>query len=717
MTQFVPRPPRSQRVVLMACAALVAFCTAARPSAAQTQIRVHLVKLQSDVPVVSFGLPLGFGMLTDSTNVHLTNATTGASIGEVNTKTLLQYYDQNGKAAAIRALLIQFPGSELPGATLEVQAVLNSSVGRAGSGTQPYARVKFTSTEITSVTTRSIVLTNSVYSLRENNTAPKTLYVGTEPTVLATYPDGYLASTGILGEQMSRTSMLRNANLAGLKGLSDNFELFANSAIYNDGYAMNPGGVYDSTNYEGWLYDRCDTFLTAYAHLNAAKYLRYAYRACSFYAASIKPNGITSIKPEDDIKYSHARGLFAYYALTGDEVALTAIIRTADMWASERTFVKPYQATGPPYQPGHIRSSESLWTERLLAASIEGLVYGYLATGAPTYKSGAQRLFETAYVHITTPDASTLDAVTRTAAYPVPPQGCFIHSAYQQAEGMLQDPWCSMWMSELLIDSFLRYQEITGDVNRVDTIFIRLGRYLRDVGSMYYFGWFNGKYIDWIPGASFLDPKGVCYDPNLPHDRIRRLVAPYGSGTDYQGVRHTFPEWDDWNHSPDSSAIMAVAIRSLIRQGGWNTPWVHGPFRTEGEAFTVIFHEFMYGTITLTFDQFYRTHRIPSDWTSAQLSAGYFGGDHGQQTTFIDSNKIGYQAYATDPQRKLSWWFNTSMLNFSVLEQTGLDLSMIRAGFVQPPGCAIPATSLPPTTPNPRFTAPAEAPTNLHIVQ
>src|SRR5260221_3635402 len=52
----------------------------------------------------------------------------------------------------------------------------------------------------------------------------KPLYVGAEPKVLATFPDGYLAGTGILGDQMSRTELLSRANLTGLRPLSESFE-------------------------------------------------------------------------------------------------------------------------------------------------------------------------------------------------------------------------------------------------------------------------------------------------------------------------------------------------------------------------------------------------------------------------------------------------------------------------------------------------------------
>src|SRR5260221_12229954 len=280
----------------------------------------------------------------------------------------------------------------------------------------------------------------------------KPLYVGAEPKVLATFPDGYLAGTGILGDQMSRTELLSRASLTGLRPLSESFDHFAKSAMYADGYSMNPSGVYDASNYEAWLYDRCDTYLTAYTHFSDEQYLRFALRACSYYAGAIDANGIFTGKPDPDNKYSHLRGLFAYYALTGDEVAATAALNIANMWVAEPNFVQPYAQ-------GHIRSAEALWKERLLATSIEDLTYGFAFTGDSRYRTAAEQLFSTAYRHITTQQQTELNAITATLPA-FPPQNCFIHSALQQSEGDADQPWCSIWMSELLVDPLMRYQEM-----------------------------------------------------------------------------------------------------------------------------------------------------------------------------------------------------------------------------------------------------------------
>ena len=659
--------------------------TQATAVAGEKRVQIGLSKIQSDAALVSFGLPLAPNTLFDAAKVQVVVYPSNIPVSGVKTQILLWHFDTAGNPTSIRSLLIQFPASEMSGTNMTIEVIVNSSVGAADIGTQPFAAASFTSPETVETTDRLIVKSGDNYSWAETNVQQKTLYTGVEPKVLATYPDGYLANTEILGEQMFRSSFLSKPKLLGLKYLSDNLNLFANSMMYQDGYRMHPGGVYDETNYEGWLYDRCATYLTAYSYFNDSRYLRYAFRACSYYGSHIGTSGdwlgIFTGKPDPDPKYSHQRGLFAYYALTGDETALTAGSNIAVMWYNDPYFVAPYRQ-------GHTRGPDKLWTERLLATSIEGLVYGFEFTGNQPYRTAAQEMFDTAYRHITTTSQTELNAITL-ASFSFPPQNCFIHSAEQHGEGDADEPWCSAWMSELLVDPLRAYQEISGD-SRVDEIFIRLGRFLREVGTSYFWS-------DPIPGTTFISPQASCYDPADSDPRL--LIPPYGAGIDAHGVSQDYGEWDDFEHCADASALTASAIRSLLRQRKWYNPYPVVPFETEGQSFVAMFHEFSM-CADYTFSDHQRTRRDPRNWTSSELAAGYLGGDVAAQKAWILGNKIGFPSYAADPQRKLSWWFNTSMLSFAMLDQTGIDFSQLKAGFVQGQGCALPTTPLPPSTPN-----------------
>ncbi len=81
-----------------------------------------------------------------------------------------------------------------------------------------------------------------------------------------------------------------------------------------------------------------------------------------------------------------------------------------------------------------------------------------------------------------------------------------------------------------------------------------------------------------------------------------------------------------------------------------------------------------------TFEEDSRPRRDPAAWTSAELAAGLAA-----PATFIANNLIGYPKYPTSPQRKLSWWFNMSLLQFGLLADAGVKVPALAPGRVQPP--------------------------------
>jgi hypothetical protein len=66
-------------------------------------------------------------------------------------------------------------------------------------------------------------------------------------------------------------------------------------------------------------------------------------------------------------------------------------------------------------------------------------------------------------------------------------------------------------------------------------------------------------------------------------------------------------------------------------------------------------------------------------WTSSQLAPGL-----GDPATFIRQNKIGWPIGNLSPQRKLSWWFNMSMLQFGLLNDAGITVPVLTPGVIQP---------------------------------
>jgi hypothetical protein len=235
--------------------------------------------------------------------------------------------------------------------------------------------------------------------------------------------------------------------------LSENMTLRSQerpTGLLPSSYAGKPGSCFrcrvDRAGVRAWLYDRCATYLIGYAHSGEVRFYRHALRACSFYASRIDSRGFFTLKAAaggqaSDPKYSHVRGLYLYYALTGDESAREAGRRISRMWLDEPFFVLPYRQ-------GRARGPDKLWTERLLAHALESLVYGYKLTGEAELLAGARELFETSWKHLTAADAEAISAII---GHAFPPQPCLVHASGQHEGWPPAEPYCSPWMSALLV--------------------------------------------------------------------------------------------------------------------------------------------------------------------------------------------------------------------------------------------------------------------------
>ncbi|HYI24024.1 MAG TPA: hypothetical protein VD767_01320, partial [Thermomicrobiales bacterium] len=319
-----------------------------------------------------------------------------------------------------------------------------------------------------------------------------------------------------------------------------------------------------------------------------------------------------------------------------------------------------------PYRAGQIGDLDSLWTERLLAVSIEAVTYGHQLTGDVAYLTAATELVTTAYRHITG-DASNL-AEINPGAPSFPPQDCFIHTAGQAAEGDADDPWCSGWMPALLVDPLLSYQTQTGDP-QVDEIFIRLTRYLRDTGSAY-FDPEDGNADD-----TFLTPRDP-FDPSET-ENPRVLVPLYGAGLDEGGERLNSGEYDDYLHCLDVTGITAAGIRALQRSGVYDLNPI-GPFASEGESFLALHQEFAFCAEWTQADQT-RLHRDPATWSAEDLAEGL-----DDPATFIGDNNIGNSSHHVSPARKISWWFNPALGQFALPQEAGVAIPELQPGSVEP---------------------------------
>ena len=628
-------------------------------SASRWQRQVELTLRSRATPgrTVAFGLPIPSGVIRSPSTIRVT---IGGRAVAARASLLLRTFDGSGRPIGIQALRIELPGAVVRGGGRIVVAWSGGHAAVAG-GT-PFRAFSTLSPETVEIATRTIEKVGGKARLVVTRRSRTVLFTGREPTVLVQFPAGYLAATGILGCQTASRDI--GAGLTGLGFVSTDAAAFGLSAMYAEPYPVNPESVYTldpaaasdpSIGYEGWLYDRCATYLALYANRGDLRFLRTAYRQCSYYASLIDRHGIFLGKQPADAKYSHLRGLYAYYALTGDETALAAGKAIADLWLGDQDFVAPYRQ-------GHLRGPDHLWTERLLATSIEGLYYGHLLTGDRRYLAATKDLVRTAYRHITG-DAATL-AKINPGSPKFPPQNCFIHNAEQADEGDFDQPFCSGWMPALLVAPLLAYQAQTGDP-RVDEIFVRLTRFIRDTGSSY----FTGD----ILADSFLKPS-VPYRASDGESR-RHLVALYGAGVNVQGDRVSFGDYDDEQHCLDASALVAAGIRGLRREGGWSRNPV-GPFATEGQSFLALFEE-LTGCAEMVFADQTRLNRDPRRYTADQLADGLK-----DPQAFIRDNKIGFPVHNVSPRRKLSWWFNPSLEEFALLRRSGIRVQHLLQGWV-----------------------------------
>lgn len=638
-----------------------------------TGVRVGLARTFTPGPVVSFGLPFATGALADVSTLRV--AANGAPVA-ATTRVLLASYGPDGAPQGPRSVLIQLPASMLQGDCTEVEVTWQGGTPVAppapGPSPVPYSAVSAASDKVVDTATRSIASQGGQATLVETRREQRVLFAAREPAVMATFPSGYLASTGILGHAVANEQI--GPDLAGLRFMADQTTPFGLSAMYQESYALNPTAVFgpNDTNektgingYEGWLYDRCATYLLFATTTGDTRFLREGYRACSFYASKIElrgeNRGFLTITPEPDDKFSRLRGLYAYYALTGDEAALEAGTAIAELWMRDEYVAIPYRA-------GHLRGPDKLWTERQLGAAIEGLYYGHLLTGDVAYLRATQELITTAYRHVTG-DAAAL-AEINPGSVQFPPQNCFIHNADQASEGNPDQPWCSGWMPSLMLDALLAYQDQTNDP-RVDELFIRLTRFLRDTGSAYF--------QNDVLSDSFLKPS-VAYDPSrdLPDRRI--LVPLYGAGIDGTGKRQNFGEYDDFQHCPDATALVAVGLRALRRTGAYDQRPI-GPFGSEGESFLALHNELAFCSYVMFVGQT-RPNNDPATFTPDLLAGGLR-----DPAKFIEDNEIGYPSHNTAfPQRKISWWFNPGLAQFALLREAGVSVPELRPGIIQPGG-------------------------------
>src|SRR5438270_8325620 len=160
---------------------------------------------------------------------------------EATVRVLLSTYGPDGAPTGLRAILVQLPASALQGDCSVIEVAWQGGTITHVGDTRPYAEVSGESQAVANTAERTIQLQGGAAALVETSQKQRVLFTGREPAVLATFPDGYLAATGILGHQVAAAQV--GADLAGLKFISDQLTPFGLSAMYQESYALNPSSV------------------------------------------------------------------------------------------------------------------------------------------------------------------------------------------------------------------------------------------------------------------------------------------------------------------------------------------------------------------------------------------------------------------------------------------------------------------------------------------
>jgi hypothetical protein len=160
-------------------------------------VKIHLEKTFASPTVISFGVPVSPGTVKDVGRIEVRVA--GSVRAGPGCASCLLTTTLAGNRTSAASVGVQLAGSVMTGSSLDVEVVFAGTAPAALSGSD---RRLFgcgcdarSSPLIARTTVRGIASEGGSYKLTEAAPVDKTLFVGSEPKVLATYPEGYLATT------------------------------------------------------------------------------------------------------------------------------------------------------------------------------------------------------------------------------------------------------------------------------------------------------------------------------------------------------------------------------------------------------------------------------------------------------------------------------------------------------------------------------------------
>jgi len=359
-----------------------------------------------DNEVVSFGLPLPFGFLTESRNVRVLSEAGSELVAAVRS---LERWRIGGRDGSIRSLLIQF---KLDFSNQKAQRVTIRFDGKPKKTESQFVPL--------------------VKTLRDDKGL-------NGPRVLAILPADWLCASEVVGSQTP-------ASLSGEYSTYDELveKNFPGSLAY-----------LDSQVYHEWLFDRTACYYKMYVRTGESKYLKAAYHAANFVREHTKLDGadagIFTLKGPD-LKYVYPRAMHIHYLLTGDERALAAGKLMAEYCFNHQdpvyrpNLLKPVQLGVDP------EKGRNFWTLRHQGYGLLGILHGWEMTGDRKYWTKARECVDAYYKHQQQPPDGQ------------PPDGSLRQNweLYDPNEATFPGA-TSAWMMALLLDPLFHYWTLTRD--------------------------------------------------------------------------------------------------------------------------------------------------------------------------------------------------------------------------------------------------------------
>lgn len=384
-----------------------------RPVEVQVTLEGRATDLGSEL--VSFGLPLPFGLLNDPDKVGVFGEDGNEISAAVRS---LEPWRVGGTGGSIRSLLVQF-------------------------------RSEFSGQKRKRVTVRFHQRRQKI----ETNFAPVVRTLISEdglkgPRVAAVLPAQWLCKSEIVGPQIPADASAQYSS----------YDQFVERNF--------PGSLryLDSQVYSEWLFDRTTCYYKMYARTGDIKFLEAAYHCANFVRQHTKLDGadagIFTLKGPD-LKYVYPRAMHIHYLLTGDERALQVGKLMAQYCIDHQE---------PVYRPAVIKPvplgvdperGRNFWTLRHQGYGLLGILHGWEMTGDRRYWTKARQCVDAYYQHQTQPPDGR------------PPDGSLRQNweLYDPNEATFPGA-TSAWMMALLLDPLFHYWTLTRDT-RIPQIVIR----------------------------------------------------------------------------------------------------------------------------------------------------------------------------------------------------------------------------------------------------